>query len=550
MLCPDKQMDPSTYWKDAVVTKKADTSNIDEALCTPKECGICNEIFNEEKNCPKILPCFHCLCAGCIDQLIGNNLKSCPFCRKEFHALSAKDFGTNFNLLDIIKYVNELEELSKLTPSRVKGNRSLQLLSNCKAESMEISRESRAMCKKATNNIRSAIASNSDLRAVIADANRKLLEMLNVIKDVELRNRKHLNYLEEENSLLEMQMVSVSRQEMSIRNAEVRIEAVRDLSSLGSSMDKAEEISIDTKDLVNASEEFLSKNKSTREDIEKDIEECRKKLHALEEILISHEEKRYIDLSHGMVAMTVEEDIPEHLTVDYLRKLKEPVKQALKQMKIFAVQNYLGQTRYARITITEGNELCLHHLTEDLLPPKAHYIKHSEVMQLVDKSCRRTFLDLGIGNESPGRLLLKLSPDTVKAQHHALLCTGERGISYANGYIYGVKGSSDENDWVWFNPDEKKVSSGGNFIFPDMDVEEEWKDIYVRPMAVGVVATNFMGRDTLKFTICLKERPHEKIRGAFGVVEKGMGMLNSALFRQPDLRQFRIHDCGIVLSPR
>ncbi|XP_066965009.1 uncharacterized protein [Macrobrachium rosenbergii] len=547
MLSHNIQMDSDRYWKDAEVVKKAAMSDVDQ-MCAPKECGICNEIFNEDKNCPKILPCCHCLCAICIDQLIVNNLQSCPFCRKEFRALSAKDFGTNFNLLDILKYVNELEELSKLTPARVKGHRSLQLLNNCKAESREISQESKATCRKATERIRSAMQSNSNLKDAIADANRKLLEMLNVIKEVELRNRKHLNYLEEENSLLEKQLMSVSRQEMVIDDAEIRLEAAGDLSSLGFVMDRTEEINNDTKDLVDAMEEFLSKNKHTRENIGKDIEECKRKLHALEEILTSHQEKRHIDLSHGMVAMTAEEDIPEHLTVDYLRRLKEPIKQALKQRKIFAIQNYLGQTRYARITITEGNEICLHHLTEELPPPKAHYIKHCEVMKLVDKSSRRTFLDLRIRQEDLGRLLLKLSPDTVKAQHHALLCTGERGISYANGYLYGVKGSSDDNEWLWFNPDEKRVSSGGNFIFSDMDVEEEWKDVYVRPMVVGAVATNFLGRDTLKFTICLKEKPHEKIRGAFGMVEKGMGLLNSALSRQPNLKEFRIHDCGIVLS--
>ncbi|KAK7491080.1 hypothetical protein BaRGS_00017644 [Batillaria attramentaria] len=46
------------------------------------ECSVCLDLFNT----PKMLPCFHTFCKGCLEELAANSTArsfACPECRKD-----------------------------------------------------------------------------------------------------------------------------------------------------------------------------------------------------------------------------------------------------------------------------------------------------------------------------------------------------------------------------------------------------------------------------------------------------------------------------------
>ncbi|XP_064099973.1 E3 ubiquitin-protein ligase TRIM13-like isoform X2 [Macrobrachium nipponense] len=67
------------------------------------ECGICNELYDEDEFRPRILPCSHTYCSTCIKQLISSGHLSCPLCREKFVALSVNDFMINRSLIDVVR---------------------------------------------------------------------------------------------------------------------------------------------------------------------------------------------------------------------------------------------------------------------------------------------------------------------------------------------------------------------------------------------------------------------------------------------------------------
>ncbi|KAK7072423.1 hypothetical protein SK128_021271, partial [Halocaridina rubra] len=85
-------------------------------------CGLCSIAFDEGGKCPRILPCSHCICGDCIDSLIVQDSKHCPFCRQNFEGISCKDFGRNTSLIEVIKYALHIDETEKLRLNGLKDS--------------------------------------------------------------------------------------------------------------------------------------------------------------------------------------------------------------------------------------------------------------------------------------------------------------------------------------------------------------------------------------------------------------------------------------------
>lgn len=47
-------------------------------------CGICTKEFDEEIHIPRVLPCLHTFCQGCMKRILKGNLMVCPFCKVEY----------------------------------------------------------------------------------------------------------------------------------------------------------------------------------------------------------------------------------------------------------------------------------------------------------------------------------------------------------------------------------------------------------------------------------------------------------------------------------
>ena len=104
------------------------------------ECVVCLEMFQDQTEfIPKLLPCSHTLCFGCLKQLTRESQIQCPECRK-IHPVStqgAQDFPTNRYVLDYIDLVKksgqlELRKKSGSTDARSSGQETLQCVKHMK----------------------------------------------------------------------------------------------------------------------------------------------------------------------------------------------------------------------------------------------------------------------------------------------------------------------------------------------------------------------------------------------------------------------------------
>ena len=79
-------------------------------------CSICTHEFDEETHVPRILPCLHTFCQGCLKKIVKAKSMACPLC-KQNHELPqdgitgfAKD-TTRRNLIDFIKVRKRSSEI-------------------------------------------------------------------------------------------------------------------------------------------------------------------------------------------------------------------------------------------------------------------------------------------------------------------------------------------------------------------------------------------------------------------------------------------------------
>ncbi|CAL4105014.1 unnamed protein product, partial [Meganyctiphanes norvegica] len=67
------------------------------------ECSICNNSFDGNNYRPRALPCGHGFCTQCIETYIQTGRKTCPTCRVEHGANSAKDLPVSFLLEEFVQ---------------------------------------------------------------------------------------------------------------------------------------------------------------------------------------------------------------------------------------------------------------------------------------------------------------------------------------------------------------------------------------------------------------------------------------------------------------
>ncbi|XP_064079905.1 uncharacterized protein LOC135196968 isoform X2 [Macrobrachium nipponense] len=525
---------------------------------TSKECEICNEDFSEGNHCPKVLPCSHSICTLCVEQLIAGNKTNCPFCRKAFDANSANDLGTNIGLLKLLKYVSELEISLKATPTSIKGKRTSALLKMYKAENKEIYDESAGRCTKAVHYIKRSIRQNSSVRDSLIELTKMIRdEIYPALQEIEHRAETHIGFLGEEIDKMQMQMKAVSRQKEAIGEVEDKMQGAPSFSHIDPVLEETEEMVARTNDVMGDLKKFLIKNKETREEIQKRTKKIVDMVTAVKDVLIPDSERQEedleddLDLSSEMVAMATEEDVPKHLNIRYLKQMRKPVQSSLQKGRIHAVQAQQGRKRYAQITIKGDNEFCLHHLRDEAPSYEFHTVDYDELMEEINTAAGLTFLELGIGQDYLGRLLIRLSlPSTNKAHHFYLLCTGEKGPSYANTNCLKVWNKGDDKtEFAVFGDYEENDGSGGKAIIPGVDWEEEnQKDEHMMPWVEGLVGGKSTEATAAMFGIFLRDNPGSELPGCFGKVEKGLEVLTDALDKNPDVGKCRIVDCGIVFS--
>ncbi|XP_064122466.1 E3 ubiquitin-protein ligase rnf168-like [Macrobrachium nipponense] len=234
-----------------------------------KTCGICNEVFNEDDRCPRILPCTHCLCSICLSELIERNSKTCPFCRVEFTASSSKHVGINIHLLEVLRYVSDLEttNTSLLEKTPMFCEMSPDLL---KKVNKKLTKELLSSCQSMTDQIHNVIQHVSKFKSDLSEVNEDYKHSAQAeIHETTSKNELEIKYLIDENERLETELASIVEQKKQIQELDSMLEEAVDYATIGLLADKVNGLKNTIKNSQERIQGFLSEWDGKLPDIDK-----------------------------------------------------------------------------------------------------------------------------------------------------------------------------------------------------------------------------------------------------------------------------------------
>lgn len=243
--------------------------------------------------------------------------------------------------------------------------------------------------------------------------------------------------------------------------------------------------------------------------------------------------------------MSSDHGYPRRITVRDLLEMGDPLRQQIERNSVYCAHQVAGKPRYGRVSLRD-EKLCVHRMEMSQIPDDAYVVNYEDAQTLVDPSSRLTFLALGTDESTLGQLTIRLSPDTKGAQQFALLCSGEKGVSYANTKLFQVHHKGKKWEYVGGGDYEYNNGDGGKALLPDLELGPE----YERPWVAGTVR-GFWGLGSsvsAQFFICTKDHLVGACSPAFGIAEEGLEVLKNAIQLYPDITQVYVQDCGIILS--
>ncbi|XP_069176625.1 peptidyl-prolyl cis-trans isomerase-like [Procambarus clarkii] len=236
-------------------------------------------------------------------------------------------------------------------------------------------------------------------------------------------------------------------------------------------------------------------------------------------------------------------EIPQkQLTVEDLRRMREPVKRLVEAGRVLAVQEDQDGRRSARITLQDG-QLYLHPLLRQPTPAHAHTLQESEVVGVLEPSCTLAFLDLGWAGSTRGRVTIRLTPDTLLARQFVLLCTGQRGHTYRNTKLLEVWDKGQPGKWVAGGDYESNDGKGGAPLLPDLQGQ------YRESARAGAVWARGGPGDprSAQFAITTWDlQDGDQWPDVFGDVVSGLDVVRAAV-NHSDITEVTVVDCGVVL---
>ncbi|XP_069193485.1 uncharacterized protein [Procambarus clarkii] len=258
--------------------------------------------------------------------------------------------------------------------------------------------------------------------------------------------------------------------------------------------------------------------------------------------------------SASSIMNKVQEITQKQLTVEDLRRMREPVKRLVEAGRVVAVKRLVeaGQVlavqedqdgrRSARITLQYG-KLYLHPLLRQPTPAHAHTLQESEVVGVLEPSCTLAFLDLGWAGSTRGRVTIRLTPDTPLARQFVLLCTGQRGHTYRNTKLLQVWDKGEPGEYVMGGDYESNDGEGGAPLLSDLYGQ------YRESVRAGAVLCfdEPGGPTSAQFTITTRDRQgSDQWFYVFGDVVSGLDVVRAAV-NHSDIREVTVVDCGVVL---
>ncbi|KAK7070275.1 hypothetical protein SK128_017964 [Halocaridina rubra] len=515
----------------------------------PRECRVCNEVFDEEHRRPRTLSCSHHFCTNCITKLINNQSKQCPFCRVEFQAATAGDVMVNHGVEDFIKYLSHKDSDTTGHHQHHHEHSGTEKIDNAVKDIGASNRNLLVDYQNAETRIEDCIQSLLALKLDLQNENARIeVELLPKINELMSEHKDAIQSLEKTQIKLACQLKEAKDKKRHLRNANEKHDTLSAM-NLKEIMSKKDKYSKEHASVESWLELF--KNLSPEDDklIRKTKKVCRSTKEKVSVAIEVFSSKDSSDEDASPVldnaALTMRElSFSGQLTPQRLQEMSEPVKALVKQRRVYAIHLDQGCLRSAKFTV-KGDYLYMHHLEAKSPPADAYTLEYRDVLSLSEKSSTLTFLELSAGGSTLGRLHVLLAPDTPRARNFALLCTGEKNHSYAHTSLLWARHKGQAMEGVWGGDYEMDDGEGGMALVRGLTTGGEYK----RPWTAGTVEGLWWKGDAqgAQFLIYTRDNPGKICERAFGVVERGLGVLVRAINRYPDIKQVKVSDCGLVI---
>ncbi|XP_069180544.1 tripartite motif-containing protein 5-like isoform X3 [Procambarus clarkii] len=520
----------------------------------PEECSVCFNNYDDTLLRPRTLPCGHTFCSQCIDNAIKNGQLNCPSCRAQHTATAATQFPINYGMEAFIRKLKGMEVVP-VTMVPTKPN---------KAPTRGISKKLRSLVEEQKSSISSLITSCEEVLSQLGEYRGQLGDW----KTQHLQLQDRLYALVEQNKsamkLLELEDTSVV--DMTTQGEEGKTQLQAMLGSLDTvntaqevfmTINEVDQCNMEVEDWLQKCQELFPDVKTVHTSV-KVQETIREALEMTTTETGATADPVHLGDSDSSIMTKVKEitgEIPQkEITVEDLRRMREPVKSlveagrvvAVKRLveagRVVAVQEDQDGRRSARITLQDG-QLYLHPLLRQSTPAHAHTIQESDVVGVLDPSCTLAFLDLGWAGSTRGRVTIRLTPDTPLARQFVLLCTGQRGHTFRNTKLLWVEYKGRPGEWVVGGDYESNDGEGGAPLLPDLQGQ------YRGSGQAGAVWSWWPlgGPKSAHFVIATRDRQDGRQWSCvFGHVVSGLDVVRAAV-NHSNIQEVTVVDCGVVL---
>ncbi|XP_069161662.1 tripartite motif-containing protein 59-like isoform X1 [Procambarus clarkii] len=506
----------------------------------PEECSVCFNNYDDNQLRPGTLPCGHTFCSQCINNGIKNGQLTCPSCRAEHAATAATRFPINYAVEALIRKLKGIEVVPEKTLSA----------KPIKAPARGISKKLRSLVQEQKSFISSLITSCEEVlsqlgeyRGQLGDWKTHHLQLQDKLYDLVEQNKSAMKLLELEDTSVVDMTTQGEEGKTQLQAMLGNLDTVNTAQEVDTTIDTADECSMKMEDWLQKCQELFPDVKTVHTSV-KVQETIREALEMMITETGATADPVHLGDSASSIMNIVQEitrEIPQkQLTVEDLRRMREPVKRLVEAGRVLAVQEDQDGRRSARITLQDG-QLYLHPLLRQPTPAHAHTLQESEVVGVLDPSCTLAFIDLGWAGSTRGRVTIRLTPDTPLARQFVLLCTGQRGHTYRNTKLLQVCYKGLPGEWVEGGDYESKDGWGGAPLLPDL------QGLYRRSGRAGAVWSLWGLGDPrcAQFVITTRDSRVQCAR-VFGDVVSGLDVVRAAV-NHSDIREVTVVDCGVVL---
>ncbi|XP_069192089.1 uncharacterized protein [Procambarus clarkii] len=476
----------------------------------PEECSVCFNDYDDNRLRPRNLPCGHTFCSQCIDNAIKNGQLTCPSCRAEHAATAATQFPISYAVEALVRKLKNIqlttEEVVPAKPSEGPARGISKTLHSLVQEQKSIISSLITSCEEDTSVVDMTThgeEGKTQLQAMLGnlDTGNTAQEVFMTINEVDQCNMEVENWLKKCQELFpDVKTVHTS----------VKVPPLMFVS-------------------------VMTVQETIREALEMTTTETG-----------ATGDPVHLGDSASSIMNKVQEitgEIPQkQLTVEDLRRMREPVKRLVEAGRVLAVQEDQDGRRSARITLQDG-QLYLHPLLRQPTPAHAHTLQESEVVGVLDPSCTLAFLDLGWAGSTRGRVTIRLTPDTPLSRQFVLLCTGQRGHTYPNTKLLQVCDKGQPGECVEGGDYESNDGKGGAPLLPHLQGQ------YRRSGRAGAVwaRCGLWSPMNFQFVITTRDRQDNgQWSYVFGDVVSGLDVVRAAV-NHSDITQSNVMGLSHVI---